>query len=53
MEIILLANVKCDTTLNYSAGKTSFEDMLTVNEHAYDNYKDVCYALGLVNDDGE
>ena len=40
-----------DTTLNHSAGKTSFEDMRTVNEIVYDSYKDTCIALGLLKDD--
>ena len=42
-----------DTTLNFSAGKKSFEEMLTVDGNVYTTYKDVCYALGFVDDDQE
>ncbi|MCH86130.1 helicase-like protein, partial [Trifolium medium] len=39
--------------LNYIKGPTSFDDIRTVNNVKYDNYKDTCFALGLMNDDTE
>lgn len=40
-----------DTTLNHSAGKTSFENMRTVDNVLHDTYKETCRALGLLKDD--
>ena len=43
---ILLHNDHC-------RGKTSFEDLLEVNGHAFDTYQAVCRHLGLLTDDQE
>ncbi|CAJ2653406.1 unnamed protein product [Trifolium pratense] len=41
------------TILNYVKGPTSFADIRTVNNVTYDNYKDACSALGLMDGDAE
>ncbi|PNY07550.1 helicase-like protein [Trifolium pratense] len=41
------------TILNYIKGPTSFADIRTVNNVTYSNYKDACFALGLMDDDRE
>ena len=40
-----------DTTLNHSAGKTSYKDMRTVNGVTYNSYQETCRALGMLQDD--
>ena len=40
-----------DTALNHSAGKKSFEDLRTVENVAYDTFRDTCRALGMLQDD--
>ena len=40
-----------DTTINHSAGKTSFEHLRIVNDTQCATYKDTCRALGLLEDD--
>nr|KAJ0193681.1 hypothetical protein LSAT_V11C800409480 [Lactuca sativa] len=37
--------------LNKVKGCTCYEDIRTVNGTVYESYKDVCYALGLLDDD--
>ncbi|XP_057733006.1 uncharacterized protein LOC130948304 [Arachis stenosperma] len=39
--------------LNIQKGCTSFSDLRTVDGVVYDSFKDVCYALGLLQDDRE
>ncbi|KAJ0680868.1 hypothetical protein HanPI659440_Chr16g0629231 [Helianthus annuus] len=39
--------------LNKVKGPTSFDDIKTVNGRVYDNFRDACYALGLLDDDSE
>jgi hypothetical protein len=39
--------------LNYLKGPTSFDDIKTVDGVKYDNYKDTCFALGLMDGDTE
>ncbi|GAU29925.1 hypothetical protein TSUD_148340 [Trifolium subterraneum] len=39
--------------LNYLKGLTSFDDIKTVDGVKYDNYKDTCFALGLMDGDTE
>lgn len=39
--------------LNKVRGPTSFEDIRTINDQVYPTYKDVCYALGLLEYDKE
>ncbi|XP_019240131.1 PREDICTED: uncharacterized protein LOC109220120 [Nicotiana attenuata] len=39
--------------LNFVKGCTSFESIRRINGVTHDNYKDACYALGLLEDDKE
>ncbi|XP_016478495.2 uncharacterized protein LOC107799874 [Nicotiana tabacum] len=39
--------------LNFVKGSTSFESIRTINGDKYKNYRDACYALGLLDDDKE
>jgi len=41
------------TLLNYIKGPTSFDDIKTVDGVKKNSFKDVCYALGLLEDDKE
>ncbi|XP_061367493.1 uncharacterized protein LOC133310559 [Gastrolobium bilobum] len=41
------------TLLNFQKGCTSYEDLRTVNGVLFPTYKDVCYSLGLLDDDNE
>jgi hypothetical protein len=41
------------TLLGYARGPTSYDELMTVNNVRYNNYKDVCFALGLMDDDRE
>ena len=50
-ELFYLRMLLSDTTFNHSAGKTSFNDLRTVNDVEYESYKDACRALGLLQDD--
>ena len=50
-EVFYLRMLLSDTTLNHSAGKTSFEDMRTVDNVTYDTYKETCRTIGLLKDD--
>ena len=43
---MLLHNQHC-------CGKTSFKDMLTIDETVHDSYQSVCRQLGLLSDDQE
>ena len=38
---------------NHCIGKTSFEDLMTINGEKKDSYQDVCRELGLLQDDLE
>ena len=50
-EVFYLRMLLCDTTLNHSAGKTSFEHLRSVNNVTYGSYKETCRALGMLKDD--
>lgn len=39
--------------LNYVKGPTSYDEIKTVDNFKYDNFKDACFALGLLDDDKE
>nr|KAJ0191156.1 hypothetical protein LSAT_V11C800434810 [Lactuca sativa] len=39
--------------LNKVKGPTSFDEIRTVNGETYSSFRDVCYALGLLDDDKE
>lgn len=39
--------------LNVSKGPTSFEQIRTINNVYYNDYKSACVALGLLEDDNE
>ncbi|XP_070044304.1 uncharacterized protein [Nicotiana tomentosiformis] len=39
--------------LNFVKGSTSYESIRTINGVEYKNYRDACYALGLLDDDKE
>ncbi|CAH1452958.1 unnamed protein product [Lactuca virosa] len=39
--------------LNKVKGPTSFDEILTVNGQRHSSFRDVCYALGLLDDDKE
>ena len=41
------------TLLNLIKGPTSLEEIRTVNGVIHHTFKDVCYAMGLINDDKE
>ncbi|XP_047264097.1 uncharacterized protein LOC107850864 [Capsicum annuum] len=39
--------------LNVIKGPTSYEDLTKINGHDHKNFRDACYALGLLDDDKE
>lgn len=39
--------------LGYVRGPTSYEDIRNVNDIVYPTFKDACYAMNLLDDDGE
>ncbi|XP_061371987.1 uncharacterized protein LOC133314518 [Gastrolobium bilobum] len=41
------------TLLNFQRGCTSYEDLKTINGVLFPTFKDVCYSLGLLDDDNE
>ena len=49
-DVFYLRVLLCDTTYNHSAGKTSYNDLKTVNGVEYETFKDACRALGLLTD---
>ena len=50
-DLFYLRILLCDNTVNFSAGKVSFEDMLTINGVQHNSYREVCLELGLMKDD--
>ena len=50
-ELFFLRMLLSDTKVNHSAGKTSYEDLKTVEGVKYDSYQEVCRALGMLKDD--
>ena len=38
---------------DHCRGKTSFDDMMTIDARKFDSYQDVCRELCLLNDDEE
>lgn len=41
------------TLLNYVEGPTLYNEIKTLDNFKYDSFKDVCFALGLLDDDKE